>query len=129
MKATVYYRKDAKPGDLLWVWDSWRPRSRKPGVPFSRGVMILGKVSAINRATVVVSHSRFDIKTGAGRGERGHTALYGWAGGEADLQLYKYVLDRYAIMREVERCSAEQLKRVADMFGYTPEEPQMEAER
>lgn len=131
MKATVDHRKDAKPGDMLWVWDSWRPRPAERGVPFERGVMLLRRVTEINRVTVTVSGTgRFDIGTGKARQPKGgHTPLYPWAGGEVDKQLYLYVLDRNVIGRELDRASPEQLKQVAEIFGFSPEDPPVEVER
>lgn len=123
MRATVDFRKDAKPGDMLWVWDSWRPRDQKPGLIFQRGVFLLREVVGLNRVSIQLSGAgSFDLKTGIAR-RAGHSPIHSWAGGEADRQLYRYVLDRHVIARELDRATPEQLKQIADIIGIVPEEP------
>lgn len=126
LKATVDYRKEAKPGDKLWVWDSWRPRDRTPGAPFERGVFILREVKEVSRVSVIIQGAGgFNIKTGiANRGRGGLAPFYSWAGGEADRMLYRYDLDRHRISHEViAKATPDQLKRIAEILGFVPEDP------
>lgn len=125
MRATVDSRKDAKLGDMLWVWDSWRPRDRKPGLIFQRGVFSLREVIGLNRVSIQLSGAgSFDLKTGVARRPKGgHSPIYNWAGGEADRQLYRYCLDCHVIARKIALATPEQLKQIAEIIGFVPEDP------
>lgn len=120
MKATVDHRKDAKPGDLLWVWDDQR-NIYENGKRVGRGAFLLEKVEAVNRASVIIDWwGKFDIKTGRRRTSGGYD-YNDYIFGEAEFQDHKYDVSRYAISRAVSenKVSVEQLKKIAAILGFS----------
>ncbi len=123
MKATVDHRKDAKPGDMLWVWDEHRSY-RVDGKYIGRGCFVLERVESVNRVTITMEAGwRFDIKTGQGRSRGGYSHYGDHVCGEAELADHCYYLGRFLISRLVERATTEQLKAIAQILGHMPESP------
>lgn len=114
MKATVDYRKDAKPGDKVWSYDSQRSQRDEAGNYQGRGLWQLATVEKVGRKYLTTDEGTFFIDHGHGKSG----IWQDWCGGEIELQDHRWREARYQIAREVEAARPEQLRQIGRVLGF-----------
>lgn len=117
-EVTVKRIADAQVGDLVWLFDAESPRY-VDGKYAGRGNYRAVTIDDRNKASFIVGRVKFDTKTGEERGRRvGYPTVLCGADDREDRRWLNF---SHRIADDVRKASAEQLRRVAEIVGFTLE--------
>jgi len=111
---------EASVGDTVWLFDSQMNLHDQHDRYIGRGVWRLAKVESETRASFVVRGEKFDRKFGFSRPHNGYSTGNLIAGQSEKEDHLWLSANRYHLIKHLERCDAQTLRRVADLVGWAP---------
>lgn len=123
--ATVDYIKDAKKGDMVWMFDQNGHVHDKDGKYLGRGSWTLRPIEDENRASFIIWSTKYERETGIGRVKNGYsssTRLFGQKEYEDRVWIDKH---EYKVKAAVDRLNSglriedlEMIRQIAKIIGY-----------